>query len=133
MREPFGGWKLSSGHVIFHMAYLFGSFVARRLPNMNDTTINQPESKQILFQLNLAHILVPLFTFLRSMTEERKCWVLSRIMLTFSILQYQATIFYAQYYQMNSKDYKLSGLNLWFLIEILSFYGYIISAVLFIA
>ena len=54
-------------------------------------------------------------------------------MLTFSILQYQATIFYAQYYQMNSKDYKLSGLNLWFLIEILSFYGYIISAVLFIA
>ena len=33
---------------------------------------------------------------------------------------------------MNSPHYKLSGLNLWFIIEILSFYGYILSAMLFI-
>jgi len=33
---------------------------------------------------------------------------------------------------MNTKEHKMSGLNLWFIIEILSFYGYIISAMLFI-
>ena len=32
---------------------------------------------------------------------------------------------------MNSTEKKLSGLNLWFIIEILSFYGYILSAMLF--
>jgi hypothetical protein len=34
---------------------------------------------------------------------------------------------------MNSPDaYKLTGLNAWFIIEILSFYGYILSAIFFI-
>lgn len=28
LREPFQGYKLSSGHVMFHMAYLFGSYIA---------------------------------------------------------------------------------------------------------
>jgi hypothetical protein len=33
---------------------------------------------------------------------------------------------------MNTVEHKMSGLNLWFIIEILSFYGYIVSAVIFI-
>jgi hypothetical protein len=33
---------------------------------------------------------------------------------------------------MNCPEGKLSGLNLWFIIEILSFYGYILSAAFFI-
>jgi hypothetical protein len=33
---------------------------------------------------------------------------------------------------MNCTERKLSGLNLWFIIEIMSFYGYIFSAMLFI-
>jgi len=34
---------------------------------------------------------------------------------------------------MNShNDYKLKGINIWFVIEVLSFYGYILSAVLFV-
>lgn len=28
LREPFQGYKLSSGHVMFHMAYLLGSYIA---------------------------------------------------------------------------------------------------------
>ena len=35
---------------------------------------------------------------------------------------------------MNSiQQYKLTGINTWFIIEILSFYGYILSAIAFIA
>jgi len=34
---------------------------------------------------------------------------------------------------MNSQDEaKLTGINIWFIIEILSFYGYILAAVIFI-
>ena len=52
---------------------------------------------------------------------------------TISIFQYQATIFYAQYSQMKSDpERRLKGINLWFIIEILSFYGYILSAMAFI-
>ena len=52
---------------------------------------------------------------------------------TISIFQYQATIFYAQWYQMQSSEMtKLSGINVWFIIEIVSFYGYILAAILFI-
>ena len=28
LREPFAGYKLSSGHVMFHIAYLVGSYIA---------------------------------------------------------------------------------------------------------
>ena len=28
MREPFNGYKLSSGHFMFHVAYLIGSRIA---------------------------------------------------------------------------------------------------------
>ena len=34
---------------------------------------------------------------------------------------------------MNSVRNRLTGINIWFLIEILSFYGYIFSAIIFIA
>lgn len=33
---------------------------------------------------------------------------------------------------MATVDRKMSGMNVWFIIEILSFYGYILSAMLFI-
>ena len=62
-----------------------------------------------------------------------ECHVLERVFDTISIFQYQGTIFYAQYFQMKSDHkYKLTGINTWFIIEILSFYGYILSAVAFI-
>ena len=60
--------------------------------------------------------------------------MLEKIFDTISIFQYQGTIFYAQYFQMNSNpESKLTGINTWFIIEILSFYGYILSAIAFIA
>jgi|TARA_B110000305_G_C19323616_1_gene580187 hypothetical protein len=30
LREPFQGYKLSSGHFMFHMAYLIGSIIATK-------------------------------------------------------------------------------------------------------
>ena len=130
LREPFSGYKLSSGHFMFHMAFLLGSYYADNY--VINPSNNGPGAKDVLFQLNLAHILVPVFTFCSIICNYTEWQVLEKVFDIVSIFQYQATIFYAQFYQMNCKTNKLEGLNLWFIIEILSFYGYIMSAIWFI-
>ena len=63
----------------------------------------------------------------------KEMFVMEKMFDTISIFQYQYTIFYAQYFQMNSPpESKLTGINCWFFIEIMSFYGYILSAWAFI-
>ena len=85
-------------------------------------------------QLNLAHIFTPIFTGLSLIANAYEYHVIEKIFDTISIFQYQGTIFYAQFFQMNSvQEFKLTGINTWFIIEILSFYGYILSAIAFIA
>ena len=123
---------------MFHMAYLVGSYIAVNFVLKSDVpgeTIYslQPGSEDVLLQLNLAHIFTPIFTGLSLIANEYEYHVLEKIFDTISIFQYQGTIFYAQYFQMKSQhEYKLTGINTWFIIEILSFYGYILSAVAFI-
>jgi len=95
----------------------------------------------VLFQLNLAHILTPIFNLISIIATVNGWFVLSKICDTISIFQYQVTIFYAQYVQINYKadisqgkiGGKLTDMNVWFLIEIMSFYGYIFSAIYYIA
>ena len=134
LREPFQGYKLSSGHFMFHMAYLVGSYIAVNFVLTEGDTFDQnPGSENVLLQLNLAHIFTPIFTGLSLIANSYEYHVLEKIFDTISIFQYQGTIFYAQYYQMNSDPAsKLTGINTWFIIEILSFYGYILSAIAFI-
>jgi hypothetical protein len=133
LREPFQGYKLSSGHFMFHMAYLVGSYIAVNIV-LDEPFKNGDGSRDVLLQLNLAHILTPIFNGLSLLANSYGFHVLEKIFDTISIFQYQGTIFYAQYFQMNSDaDSKLTGINTWFIIEILSFYGYILSAIAFIA
>ena len=91
------------------------------------------EAHNVLLQLNIAHILVPIFNAMSLICNKNDSYVMEKLFDTISIFQYQATIFYAQLYQMNSPlERKLVGINGWFMIEILSFYGYILSAMAFI-
>jgi hypothetical protein len=50
LREPFQGYKLSSGHPIFHLAYLIGSFIAVKYVIEEKNTDNS-ESYDVLLQL----------------------------------------------------------------------------------
>lgn len=117
---------------MFHMAYLVGSYIAVNFV-LEDPFEKQEGSEDVLLQLNLAHVFTPIFTGLSIIANSKKYHVLEKIFDTISIFQYQGTIFYAQYFQMNSNpESKLTGINTWFIIEILSFYGYILSAIAFI-
>lgn len=131
-REPFQGYKLSSGHPLFHLAYIIGAYFAT-FHVLGYDAAKAHDSYPVLKQLILAHILVPLFNLL-SFVCDRYGWnVMEKSFDIISIFQYQATIFIAQHYQMNSApEKKMDGINTWFIIEILSFYGYILSAVIFV-
>jgi hypothetical protein len=134
LREPFEGYKLSSGHAMFHIAYLIGSYVACRIIMPKEAVPDTAEGRlgwEVLWHLNLAHLLVPIFGVLESKCADRDYRILEKLFQIISILQYQAAIFYAQFYQMNCKQGRLTGINTWFIIEILSFYGYILAAAVF--
>ena len=47
LREPFQGYKLSSGHFMFHMAYLIGSQIAVRYV-LRDPFTTSPGSADVL-------------------------------------------------------------------------------------
>ena len=120
---------------MFHMAYLLGSYIAVKVLDANGDAYSAEDGsdRDVLLQLNIAHICTPVFNGLSIVANSKGYFVLEKIFDTISIFQYQGTIFYAQYSQMTSPAAKrLSGINLWFIIEILSFYGYILSAIAFI-
>ena len=94
LREPFQGYKLSSGHFMFHMAYLVGSYIAVNVV-LTDPYKDNEDAEDVLVQLNLAHILTPIFTGLSLIANEYEYHVLEKIFDTISIFQYQGTIFYA--------------------------------------
>ena len=73
-----------------------------------------------------------MFTFLQFIADHNGFNSLGRVFEVISIFQYQVTIFMVQYFQMKSSVVVLKGYNLWFTIEIISFYGYILSAILYI-
>ena len=104
MREPFNGYKLSSGHFMFHIAYLLGSRIATSVLSEEEMNASLDKydmtGKAVLNQLNLAHILVPIFNLLIVLCEAYDSHVLAKLFETISIFQYQATIFIASFYQM---------------------------------
>lgn len=56
VREPFAGYTLSSGHYIFHIVYLIGSYLPEYEGSLNGEALDA--AKDVLFQLRMAHTLV---------------------------------------------------------------------------
>ena len=74
---------------------------------------------------------MPVFTILAKYCKKHEYYVIQKCFELTAIMYYQGVIFLAQYQQMNEEPKeKMNGINTWFLIEIFSFYGYIISAII---
>ena len=86
LREPFSGYTLSSGHFLFHIAFFIGSQYAFNV--VLDGKYSNEEQLYILWQLNLAHILVPVFNMLIMIAENYKYFTVSKIMVCLSMIQY---------------------------------------------
>lgn len=87
---------------MFHIAYFIGSYIATNYVldydtiNKNENDIADP--KDILLQLRIAHLSVPLFNWCSYCAYERGYFVLDQTFEAISIINYQVTIFYAQFY-----------------------------------
>lgn len=83
LREPFSGYMLSSGHFMFHMAFLLGSHVA--FYHVLDGKANSTEEYNVLWQLNCAHILVPIFQILSTILGMKGYFAIQKFMNICSI------------------------------------------------
>ena len=83
LREPFAGYMLSSGHFMFHMAFLVGSYIASNVVLKGEAP--DPLAESVLAQLNLAHILTPISNFISIWATMNDYNVLSKVLDTFSI------------------------------------------------
>ena len=89
LREPFSGYKLSSGHFMFHMAYLCGSYFATHYVLDYETVSNtKDDSYNIMTQLNIAHALVPIFNFLSIICDKYELNVIEKSFDIIGIFQY---------------------------------------------
>ena len=84
LREPFQGYKLSSGHALFHMAFIAGSRFAVNYILEKEIFAETKEeisldAKSVLFQLNLAHILTPIFNLVSMVADYRGYGVISKL------------------------------------------------------
>ena len=131
LREPFSGCKLSSGHYLFHLAYFCGSFHVMKYKSTSYLE-DEPRAENVLLYLRITHLVVPLFRLLGFISHYYHYYSVEKVLDIHSIFCFQITIFYCQMHQMNSKAVFLEGYNLWFTIELLSFYGYMGAACLFI-
>ena len=83
LREPLQGYKLSSGHYLFHLAYIFGAlnawyFVLAR-KRFNGAKITD-EIETVFWELVEAHIIVPIFTLLGHIFYKYEYHVMSKCM-----------------------------------------------------
>lgn len=62
-REPFQGYKLSSGHPLFHSAYILGSYYAMHYV-LDYDQVKGHKSYDVYQYLLLAHFLVPIFNLI---------------------------------------------------------------------
>lgn len=77
LREPFSGYKLSSGHYMFHLAYLCGSFLPM------DFTENQchedfDSANRVLWYLRLSHAMVPACNFVSYVAAKKNYYSIDK-------------------------------------------------------
>ena len=83
LREPFSGYMLSSGHFMFHIAYLLGSYIA--FEYVLEGKAESVEQYNVLWQLNCAHILVPIFQILSTLLGMKGYFSIQKFMNICSI------------------------------------------------
>lgn len=74
---------------MFHMAYLIGSYISCRIilkEDQENREVYGISPWSVLFQLNMAHILVPVFTFLQMICHAYGYNVLEKTLELISII-----------------------------------------------
>ena len=83
LREPFAGYKLTSGHFMFHLAFFIGGQILNISFGENIGPELLEEARETYFLLSVAHILVPLLNLVQFLADYYNFNSLSR---TFEVI-----------------------------------------------
>ena len=122
--DPFAGYRLASGHPVFHLAYFAGSWVVTYFEEDQQTIISRGKIVEVFYILRWIHLVV-FFTSILSgwadrpsnlpedvdkhddgetmidiqkvLNRDSKWRTFSRFLDTVSVFLYQCTVFFAQW------------------------------------
>ena len=60
LREPFSGYKLTSGHYLYHIAFLISSLLPMELEKHVNGNEDVTKDRDVMFGLKRAHLFVPI-------------------------------------------------------------------------
>ena len=128
--DPFSGYRLAYGNTLLHLGY----FIAIWLLDKGETCSSSAyETARIA--LLVSHMLVVAFQFIAYLVSLWGNEIVSRGLDTFSLVVYQGAIFYTQttfFVADKSCETQMPELHKWFMIEIISFYSLILSAIIYL-
>ena len=77
LREPFSGYKLSSGHYMFHLAYLCGSYLPMDFSE-NQCHQDFTSANMVLDYLRLAHVMIPICNLISFIASKHNYYSVDR-------------------------------------------------------
>lgn len=86
----------------------------------------------MLFFLRCQHIIVPTLQLASFFSNINGMYSMEKFMDVTGMFFAQSTMFYTVFHQLHNKSVLLQGYNLWFTIEILTFYGYMVGSIIYI-
>lgn len=128
--DPFSGYRLAYGNGLLHLGYFIAIWILGSEPSC-DTA----DYKTARIFLLVSHMTVVVFQLLAYLALVYDSEVLSRSLDTISLVAYQAAIFYTQaefFVSQGSCLDIMPKLHKWLLIEIITFYSLIGSAILYL-
>lgn len=144
LREPLNGFNLASGHAMFHIAFLIGSFIAIEVNFQGGREELAHEAQRLIVIVRLAHAYVAATQILQAtVLDGRGCEILGTVLRCSQVFIYQGTILYEQYKMLKfgGRMGELEGEGgqrayicyEWLLMEISAFYLYMLAAIVFLA
>ena len=98
LREPFAGMRLSSGHLLVHVAYFMGSYLpmnyGANYEDENASDHNLAKAQQVLFLLRCSHVIAPILIFGQHLSFLRGFHFLEQVLNRASIFIVQGVIFH---------------------------------------
>jgi hypothetical protein len=88
LREPFAGYKLTSGHYMFHLAFLIGTYLPLDFYSDQDQYKNIENTEFVFKSLRFAHIMVPLLDLCAFMSYCNSYFHLEKVFDTLTIFLY---------------------------------------------
>lgn len=105
LREPLNGFRMASGHAMFHIAFFIGSYIAVRVDSSYYEIFNigshlsnsRKDMPPLVFMIRVVHLVIAATQFMNAYLESRGHLVVGRLLSCLQIFLYQGMVLFEQY------------------------------------